>query len=275
MTDRTGLDLVRWRARKLYTKHLRSRVTDPLDWQRIRTATRAWGYLPLLAPIRGTGIAERARLVAGYLKVDWKVLHGHRPSEAALISRAVLRQRPPAGAAIVEAGCWNGGFSCKLSLLARVLDTELHVYDSFEGVEPGHGEEVGYDFSGEYAATQDAVRGALDAHGDSGRTTLHQGWFCDTIAAHPLGQPIGVLYIDCDLPSGTREVLEGTVPDLVATALVYSQDTHLEAVRAVLTAPATWAPLGLAVPRLEKIAGRTSLLAPVSGTWTGATPEAA
>ena len=68
-----------------------------------------------------------------FLCVDWNVIHSHTPTEMAIIAADIARK--PEGNLFIEAGCWNGGSSCKFSLLCKRYGYSLHIYDSFEGVE--------------------------------------------------------------------------------------------------------------------------------------------
>jgi hypothetical protein len=58
-------------------------------------------------------------------------------------------------------------------------------------------------------------------------------------------RPIRVVYIDCDLAKGTREVLNGVAPYLTEDALIFSQDYHIAAVRKLFADRSTWRSLGL------------------------------
>ena len=45
---------------------------------------------------------------------------------------------------MVECGCFHGGSSAKLSLVARILDKPLYVCDSFQGLPPVTGNDGVY-----------------------------------------------------------------------------------------------------------------------------------
>lgn len=136
---------------------------------------------------------------------------------------------------MVEAGCFNGGSAAKFSILCKELGYALHVYDSFEGVEPLTEEEksVSYDFSGKYAASQEKVRANIQRFGEIDICVFHKGWFADTIA-HGVPHPIRVAYIDCDVTKGTQEALQGILPAVTQDGRVFSQDFHIKPVREML-----------------------------------------
>ena len=90
----------------------------------------------------------------------------------------------------MEAGCFKGGSTCKFSLLARQLNRNILVYDSFEGL-PKNTEKhersiYGYSIKGwfegqNFCGTQEEVKSNIEQFGDSSVVQLIKGWFCDTL----------------------------------------------------------------------------------------------
>jgi O-methyltransferase len=148
---------------------------------------------------------------------------------------------------MIEAGCWQGGSTAKWSLACRLLGYGLHIYDSFEGVEARTDVEGQHDFTGEYAAPLETVRQNLVRHGNLSPCTFHKGWFVDTMQPGSVPGPVRLVYIDCDLVKGTKEVLAGVVPVLSDDGVVASQDGQIRAVAEFLARPATWESLGVRV----------------------------
>jgi O-methyltransferase len=244
---------LRQRVRKLYVRLLRPYVSDPLTQQRLKLLWDVWGYGSILKLPRLT-LLEALRLIGRFLRVDWHVLHAHKPVEMASICRALLEAEARAGEVVVEAGCWRGGSSAKLSILCKMLGHELWVYDSFEGVEPMSATDRAgqYDFSGEYAAGEHVVRENVTRYGEPHICRLHKGWFSETLA-RPVDRPVKVAYIDCDLAKGTREALGGTVPSLTPDGWIFSQDSHIAPVWAMLTDPGFWHGFGKPSPTIERL----------------------
>jgi O-methyltransferase len=205
-------------------------------------AWHAWGYWRILTP-SALPLPMRVSLIIGFLRVDWTVLHAHKPVEMARMIHRLAERRARPGEALVEAGCWRGGSTAKFSLVCRALGYRLEVYDSFEGVAAHVVSDNETDFAGHYAAGEELVRANVEAVGDVSVCTFHKGWFADTLR-HGVGHPVRLLYIDCDIVEGTRDALEGALPELVDDGLVYSQDFHIRSVRDYLETPATWDDLG-------------------------------
>lgn len=181
------------------------------------------------------------------IRIDWHVPHGHEPRDCAATLASLGERRARTGEVMVEAGCWQGGSTAKWSLACKSLGYKLHVYDSFEGVEARTELEGKYDFSGEYAAPLALVREHVEKFGDISVCTFHQGWFQDTMRPGQVPGPVRLVYIDCDLVKGTREVLEGVIPCLSEDAVVTSQDGQIAVVADFLASQETWRALGVRV----------------------------
>jgi O-methyltransferase len=192
--------------------------------------------------------------------VDWCVEHSHRPSEIMALARAF--RTLPAGV-MVEAGCFKGGSTAKWSLLCQRYGRTLYVYDSFEGVQ-GHtvaGDD--FDFKGEYAASMGQVKANIRRCGDIRICHFFKGWFADTLAKSAPPN-IAIAYIDCDVKEGTEDALRGILPNLVREGVVYTQDYHIDSVRAYLDAPETWQRFAMPAPSITTLAHHTARIA-----WQG------
>jgi hypothetical protein len=138
--------------------------------------------------------------------------------------------------------------------MCELLGYQLHIYDSFQGVEPVDSatRAGGYDFSFEYRSPESVLQTHLVAYGRPAVCTIHPGWFADTLAVAPVSGPVRLVYIDCDLAKGTRETLMGVLPSLTRDGWVFSQDFHIDPIRAYLTDPVSWQALGVAAPSIRR-----------------------
>jgi hypothetical protein len=125
-----------------------------------------------------------------------------------------------------------------------MLGYRLLIFDSFKGVEyqPENA------FSGQYVADESQVRKHVSEYGEIGVCKFVSGWFIDTLAKNPVQNPVRVVYIDCDLAKGTREVLQGVLPSLVKDGVLCSQDYHISQVHALLDNKTSWEGLQQAMP---------------------------
>jgi hypothetical protein len=109
-----------------------------------------------------------------------------------------------------------------------------------------------HDFSGQYAAAEDVLKGTLRKYGEPDVCEIHKGWFRDTLAVRPVSFPVRAAYIDCDAAQGTLEVLQGVMPSLVPDGIVFSQDARLPMVRELLADPDTWRRFGKNPPLVKR-----------------------
>src|SRR5206468_12874062 len=131
---------------------------------------------------------------------DWNFPHAHKPREVVAVLRSIAERPVRAGEIVVEAGCWMCGSTAKFSVFCHEFGFELHVYDSFEGVESRTAAEgSSNDFSGQYRAQLDRVREHVREYGAIEVCHFHKGWFADTLAGQPPQMPVRGVYIDCDL----------------------------------------------------------------------------
>ena len=244
------ISAIRPYVRSGYQRWLRPRL--PRIWQqRVKLLWAGWGYHPVLT-IPTLGLSARVSLLFRLLRVDWHVPHAHWPGELARVIKAIGRRRAAPGEVVVEAGCWLGGSTAKLSVICHMLGYKLLVYDSFAGVEP----QPGNSFSGRYAATLSTVRRNVSEYGEIRVCEFTPGWFADTLAKRPVRRPVAAAYLDCDLAKGTYEVLQGILPSFVQNGALCSQDYFIREVRALLDGQDVWCRL----PR-PKVTGRYRNLA--------------
>jgi O-methyltransferase len=239
--------------RNIYIKWIRPIFSKYISRQRFKMLYFIYGYYPLFL-LKTLTLANRLKLFYRFVLVDWYVEHGHKPYEISLICQALAERSAQTNEAILEAGCWRGGASAKLSIISDILGYRLHIYDSFEGVEPiGSETPGGYDYSGEYKAAEAVLKENLTKYGEVQVCYVHKGWFSDTLAQEPLPYKVRVAFIDCDLAKGTREALAGIVPALVNDGCIFSQDFHIKSVQRLLFDPDTWAFFGKGMPIIKKL----------------------
>jgi O-methyltransferase len=257
----SGFDYPRSRLRDwirgVYVRWIRPRLSRDIDRQRMRMLWEIWGYWPILM-LDNVRLLARLRLLWRFVLIDWHVLHSHSPREISAVCRAIAERPAEGNEAVVEAGCWQGGSSAKLSAVCRLLGYRLRIYDSFAGVEEITAEEkqLSFDFSGQYASSETVLWENLRRFGEPDVCLVQKGWFAETLAPHPLSVPVRIAYIDCDLAKGTREVLAGVLPALTCDGAIFSQDFHLLPVQRLLSDEATWRPFRIEAARIVRLTQR-------------------
>jgi len=126
----------------------------------------------------------------------------------------ILREAPPG--VLVECGCYQGGSSAKLCLVAAMTARKLYVCDSFEGLPEVTALEGGWrtiagqqnGFSrGQYGVSLEQVSATIQRHGNLEVCHLLEGFFDKSLVALT-GIPIAFVFSDADLVSSTRGVIQ-------------------------------------------------------------------
>jgi O-methyltransferase len=194
---------------------------------------------------RGLALADRVELVAKLYRAMMTIDCEHTQAEMLLVLGEIFRMPSSVEGVLVEAGCFRGGSTAKLSLAAERTGRLLYAFDSFEGIPP-HAEPHGRNiFGGEaafppgsYAGTRDEVVRNVTRCGDIASCRVVQGWLEDTLPS--FGRPIAFAYLDVDLASSTRTCLKHLFPLLSRGGTIVSQDGHLPLVLDVIQDEAFW-----------------------------------
>ncbi len=233
---------IRW-VRPIFSKNY-------LHQQRLKIIWFCWGYWPLIF-VKSLPIQKRIEFLFKFIRIDWAIEHAHKPDEIIEVVKFIAKRPANKNEIILEAGCWKGGSTAKWSIICKFFGYKLHIYDSFVGVESI--QEGGYDFSGEYSASEKEVKKNLHQYGVEEVCVLHKGWFSESLRPDCVNSPIWAVYVDCDLAKGTEEVLEGVLPWLVNGGAIFTQDYHILSVKRLLNNPATWRKFGIAQPTIRPL----------------------
>jgi O-methyltransferase len=121
---------------------------------------------------------------------------------------------PAVEGAVVECGCWKGGSTANLSLICDIIDRQLVVYDSFEGLPPPSPDDpFGVPVAGFFRGELEEVQSNVRKYGAIERCTFRKGWFEDTVPHHT--EPIVFVFADVDFGKSFHEVVLNLWPHLV------------------------------------------------------------
>jgi O-methyltransferase len=191
--------------------------------------------------------AVRAEILRRFRRIDRDVPSKSTQSDGLVLAEALLSL--PCQGAVVECGCFAGGSSAKLSIVASITERPLVVFDSFEGL-PGSDADDASDFhgrkatkrpwrQGEYAAPLDVVQATIQEYGELDVCTFVKGWFQDTLQSQ-LPDKIAFAFTDVDLPSSARDCLIHIWPRLVDGGLFFSHDVAFVKVLLALNDERLW-----------------------------------
>jgi len=169
----------------------------------------------------------------------------HTQAELLTYVRRIFAVSPDTEGVIVEAGCFKGISSAKLSLAARLANRKLVIFDSFEGI-PENTEDhdktiFGGDATfgeGDYAGSLNEVQNNIREFGDIDVCEFNKGWFDDSMPGFE--RPVIYAVVDVDLVSSTRTCIEHMFPLLQPGCSLISQDAHLPLVVDLMENPAFW-----------------------------------
>lgn len=174
---------------------------------------------------------QRRRLLRDFDSIQGSIDCAHSPYQFILVAQYVsdLDVDGP----IVECGCYKGGGSAKLSILAKMLNRQLFICDSFAGLPPpenaqeahleGHGFHLDGAFAeGEYFATLEEVKTNIDRYGYSDVCTFVPGFFETSLKDLDISP--ACVFMDVDLISSARECLRYLWPRTMDNGLWFTHE---------------------------------------------------
>jgi O-methyltransferase len=191
---------------------------------------------------------QRRELLRRFETIDRNVPIKSTPTDALFIAEAMLSIR--AAGDVIECGCFSGGSTAKISLLAALLKKRLFVFDSFEGL-PGDDASQMSDLSvrserpkqwrsGGYAGTLAQVSATVKTFGNADVCTFVPGWFRDSLTPRNLPDRVCLAFTDVDLPASARECLRALWPRLARGGVYFSHDVAFVRVLQELYDPRLW-----------------------------------
>ena len=199
---------------------------------------------------RATGVgadhpATREQLARSFAAIHKHVACAHQEAEALLLAEAILTTK--AAGPIIELGCFKGGCTCKLSLVARATGRRLYVCDSFAGLPRPGQDDAHHELTsgrvkmyqqGDYCGPRAEVEANLRAHGAPEVCEIVEGFFEQTLPALDI-QPC-LAFMDVDLIESARTCLRNLWPRLQAGARFYTHEaTAMTFLRGLLD-PTWW-----------------------------------
>jgi O-methyltransferase len=128
---------------------------------------------------------------------------------------------PEVEGVVVECGSWYGGSTANLSLICDIVDRDLIVYDSFEGLPPPTDDDKYADESrtGFLRADLETVEANVRRFGTLERCRFRKGWFSDTLPEHK--EPIVLAFLDVDYQASLDDCIRNLWPHLTEKGYVF------------------------------------------------------
>ncbi len=155
-------------------------------------------------------------------------------SNLAILRYGLKNIDPTSNGCIVECGCFKGASSITLSILAKITNKKLYIYDSFEGLPQikndlekkayyPHLTKYSEYHEGMYKGTYKEVSENIDKFGYIENCLLIKGYFSDTLKKHD--QPIDFIFVDVDLQSSLLTCIESLWGNLAKNSYLFTDDS--------------------------------------------------
>jgi O-methyltransferase len=132
----------------------------------------------------------------------------------------ILETPPEVPGDVVECGTWRGGSAANLSLVCRIAERKLKIYDSFEGLpESEPDDRQGTYAKGDYCGTLDEVTRAIRRYGAIECCEFVKGWFQDTLPH--LRTPVLLAFLDVDLEASLETCVRHVWPNLTDKGYIF------------------------------------------------------
>ena len=259
---------------------------DPHCSQKFEEKTRSaswfvkkFNYFTLLPNLSK---AESLHLLGRFAKITRNVKCAHDEMEILSAAFEILSIPKNIEGHILEAGCFKGGSAAKFSILAKMLNRKLYLFDSFEGL-PENSENHDTDIVGDrlpaclecqyckegkeylcengvyqggtYKGSLDEVKNNIETYGEFAVCNYVKGYFEDTISKFT--ENIAFAYLDVDLASSTRTCLKYIYPLLSKGGTIMSQDGYIPLVVNVFNDNDFWQnEVGVPKPTIEGLGSR-------------------
>ena len=177
------------------------------------------------------GMTWRKRMQLGFrFWRNYNKMRGGTSWRAHLVmAMRLLETSPELAGDVVECGCWKGGATVNLSLIAAITGRKLKVYDSFEGLPaPSKGDSVaersfkdGF-IPGVLSGSLEEVSGNVRKYGAIEVCEFHKGWFENTLPHHE--GAIVMAFWDVDFCASLHDCLIHLWPSVVDNGTVFMDE---------------------------------------------------
>lgn len=182
----------------------------------------------------GIGLTEKLTLLLKMVRNNVRVPSASSFIYHLLMAAKIMNVPSSTSGVVVECGCYMGGSTVNLSLVAARCGRKLHVFDSFAGLPapserdsahliPAEGMVATY-HEGAYAGSREIVVRNLQRYGDLTVCELHEGYFEDTLP--DFSEPVVFCYLDVDLVGSLTTCLRHLWPRLIPGGFLFTDEAH-------------------------------------------------
>jgi len=182
----------------------------------------------------GITLATKLRILAQMIRNNVRIQSGSNFISHLLMAGRIMNVPPETAGVLVECGCFKGGSTANLSLVAAACGRKLHAFDSFAGLPSPEGDDVGHVIladlevrtyeEGGYAGTLDEVRENIRRYGALDVCEFHVGYFEQTMPEFE--EPVIFAYVDVDLTKSEETCLRELWPLLAEGSALFTDEAH-------------------------------------------------
>lgn len=194
--------------------------------------------------------AQRRELVRRFEEVDRSLPIVTTQTDGLILAELLISTS--AAGDVVECGCFAGGSSAKLSIMAELLGKKLFIFDSFQGLLVDN-EHDRSDYharrpagwlkpwsTGKYTASLEIVKHNVAACGEISVCEFIPGYLSDTLMPPQLPDRISLAFTDVDTPAAVHTCLTRIWPHLSPEGVYASHDVALIKSLQVLLSETVW-----------------------------------
>jgi len=196
----------------------------------------------------GIGIRAKLALIRKMYKNTRKIPTASHFLEHIAMATRIMNIPKNVEGCIVECGCYKGGSTANLSLVAALCNRKLEVFDSFAGLpEPSEDDkshlvsdiqEIHTYSKGDWAGNFDEVRTNIANFGDISVCRFHQGYFDETLPKFK--ENVVFAFLDVDLTDSLRSCLTYLWRLLQDGCYLYTHEAHHLKISALFFDKAFW-----------------------------------
>lgn len=202
----------RYSRRELW---LVGRVRSAYEWVSLPVLTVFLFHNRRFDPAYGLTWRRKFRLARQFHRTTRQVETGTSNRAHMAMAAKIFEIPASVPGVLVEAGCWKGGTTANLSLVAEVVGRDLLVYDSFEGLPaPAPGDRWAHALGeGAFRGELEEVKANVEAWGAIDRCVFRKGWFSETMGDHH--EPVVAAFVDVDHQASMHQCVLGLWPHLI------------------------------------------------------------
>ena len=131
----------------------------------------------------------------------------------------ILETPPDVDGVVLECGTWQGGSSANLSLICKLTNRKLLIYDSFQGLPETQSVDRQKYETGEYCGSLVTVKKNIERYGAIECCEFIEGWFDQTLPH--LDSPVLLAFLDVDLELSLETCVRYIWPHLVDKGFIF------------------------------------------------------